>query len=121
MKIIDKNGEVVVNPDLKLGRLEQDRILVAHHPAQPEVQEQSHTEVTKTYPNGGKDLRRVVDVAFTPAKEAWDEYEDVLRYIPYTPQELEQMQKYVAPDERLAALEAAMMELAGMLAEGQVV
>lgn len=93
MKIIDKNGEIVVNPDLNLGRLRPDKLLIAHHPARPEVQEQSHTEVVRTYENGGKDLIRVVDVPFTPAKEAWDEYEDVLRYIPYTPQELEEMRK----------------------------
>lgn len=119
MKIVDQNGNVITNPDLSLGRLVPDQLLVAHHPAQPEVQEQSHTEEVKTYANGGKDLRRVVDVSYVPAKEAWDEYEDVLRYILYTPQELEEMQKYVPPEERIAALEAAMMELAGMLAEGQ--
>ncbi len=119
MKMIDEHDQVIENPDLSLGRLVPDRLLIAHHPAEPEVQEQSHTEVTKTYPNGGKDLRRVIDTAYSPAKEAWDEYEDVMRYIPYTPQELEEMQKYVPAEERIAALEAAMMELAGMLAEGQ--
>ncbi len=119
MKIIDQQGHILENPDLSLGRLVPDQLLIAHHPAEPEVQEQSHTEVTKTYPNGGKDLHRVIDTAYSPAKEAWDEYEDVMRYIPYTPQELEEMQKYVPAEERIAALEAAMMELAGMLAEGQ--
>ncbi len=93
MKIIDQQGNVLENPDLSLGRLKPDRLFIAHHPAEPEVQEQSHTEVTKTYPNGGKDLRRIIDTAYSPAKEAWDEYEDVMRYILYTPQELEEMSK----------------------------
>ena len=93
MKIIDKSGEVVATPDLSRGRLVPDRLFVVHHPPQPEVREQSHTEIIKTYANGGKDLIRVVDVPFSPAKDAWDEYEDVMRYLPYTPQELEERNK----------------------------
>ena len=93
MKVIDQNGEVLNEPDLSLGCLVPDKLLIAHHPPQPEVREQSHTEVLKTYANGGKDLIRVVDVPFSPAKDAWDEYEDVMRYLPYTPQELEERNK----------------------------
>ena len=93
MKVIDQNGEVLNEPDLSLGCLVPDKLLIAHHPQQPEVREQSHTEVLKTYANGGKDLIRVVDVPFSPAKDAWDEYEDVMRYLPYTPQELEERNK----------------------------
>ena len=42
-------------------------------------------EVIGTYPNGGKDLRAIQSVA---AQEAWDEYEDIYVYIPYTENEL---------------------------------
>ena len=42
----------------------------------------------------GKNLKtdadRVVDVTGTAPREAWDEYEDILRYTPYTQEELEQ-------------------------------
>ena len=63
-------------------------MFIAHHEAQEEIQQQSHYEIEKEYPNGGKDLKEVIDVEYQPAKEAWDEYEDVLVYIPYTEEEL---------------------------------
>lgn len=41
----------------------------------------------------GIDLKRVVDQEKTEGKEAWDEYEDIQRYILYTEEELEENRK----------------------------
>lgn len=38
----------------------------------------------------GIDLKQAVDKEQVDAKEAWDEYEDIQRYIKYTPEELEE-------------------------------
>lgn len=93
MKIIDKNGLVIESPDLKLGYLIPDKLFVQHHEAIPEVEEQSHLEEAARYANGGIDYIRIIDVPYSPAKEAWDEYEEVTRYILYTPEQLEEMNK----------------------------
>lgn len=85
----DKTQEIQ-NPDLELGYTKKDKLFLAHHEAQEEIQQQSHYEVIAEYPNGGKDLREVIDVEYQPAKEAWDEYEDILVYIPYTESELKE-------------------------------
>lgn len=84
--------EILNDYDLELGCLKADRIFIAHHEATEEIQEQSHIEVIAEYPNGGKDVKEVIDVPYSPAKEAWDEYEDIKVYIPYSKKELERMQ-----------------------------
>lgn len=75
-------------PDLTLGHLEHARRFVAHHDA---VERQYHYEVmdgtvTNECPNGLR--REVEDVS---AVAAWDEYEDVQKYVPYTEAELSEM------------------------------
>lgn len=89
MKIIDESGVEVNNPDLSIGYLKNDT-LVVHHDAVDYVKEESHYEVIAEYPNGGKDLKKVVDVVGTEAKDAYDENIEIQRYILYTEQELEQ-------------------------------
>lgn len=78
--------------DLSKGCLKQDTLTI-HHDAVKAVAEKSHYEVVRTYPNGGKDVRKVVDVAGVEARPAWDETEDIQVYIPYTAEELARMQK----------------------------
>lgn len=80
--------EILNDYDIELGYLKADRIFIAHHEATEEIQEQSHIEVIAEYPNGGKDVKEVIDVPYSPAKEAWDEYEDIQVYIPFTVEEL---------------------------------
>ena len=60
-----------------------------HHEATPEIKEVSHIEVLKEYPNGGKDVRKVVDVEGCPAREAWDEVVKEQVFVPYTQKELD--------------------------------
>lgn len=103
MKIYDETlNTELESPDLTLGRLEQARRLVAHHNA---VERQYHYEVmegtvTDECPEGLR--REVEDVA---AAAAWDEYEDVQRYVIYTDAELAEIAKKAQAEK--AAAEAA--------------
>ena len=62
-----------------------------HHEATPAVPAQYHIEVIKTYPNGGKDVKKIIDVEGVPAKPAWNEIVKEQVYVLYTQQELDQM------------------------------
>lgn len=88
MKIFDENGIEIESPDLEKGYLKNDRLLVMHHEAVEAVEEVGHFEVIAEYPNGGQDVEWIVDTPGVEAAEAWDEYEEILRYIPYTEMEL---------------------------------
>ena len=90
MRILDIDGKELKSPDLSLGYLTEEKILIAHHEAVEAVEEQWHYETTAVYPNGGKDIAKVIDVPGVEAREAWDEFETVQRYIPYTDEELEE-------------------------------
>lgn len=132
MKIIDSNGVEITNPDLTLGYLKQETQTV-HHDAVTGVEEVSHYE-TETLPDGtpaiyydadgrekGRDVRKVVDVPGVDPQPAWDEEVPVMRYIRYTAEELaaqekarkeaEEKAQLPTAEERLAALEAAMLDL----------
>ena len=120
MKIIDENGLPVESPDLKKGYLKQETQTI-HHDAVAGVEEVSHYETLAEYPNGGKDVQKVVDVPGVAAQEAYDEEMDVQRYVLYTAEELaaqekarkeaEEKAQLPTAEERLAALEAAMLDL----------
>lgn len=102
MRIFNDNKTAeLTNPDLSKGYLKQDKLFIAHHEAQEEIQQQSHYEVIAEYPNGGKDLKEVIDVEYRPAKEAWDEYEDILVYILYTQEQLNEnlSRKYIPTEQ----------------------
>ena len=116
MKIIDETGAVVENPDLTLGYLVDDTEPV-EHPAVEGVDEVSHYETVAEYPNGGRDVRKVIDVPGVPAQAAWTEQVPVQRYIRYTAEELaaqeEARKKQEAKDklpETVAALQAALAD-----------
>lgn len=87
MKIIDETGAVVENPDLTLGYLTTSTEEVTH-PAVEGVEEQWHWETVTEYPNGGKDVQKIIDVPGVPAQAAWTEQVPVQRYIRYTEEEL---------------------------------
>lgn len=77
----------IVEPDLSLGYLQDDTLFIAHHDAIEAVEEIAHYE-KKELSNGASSYTRVIDVAGVAAKEAWDEYEDIFIYIPYSEAEL---------------------------------
>lgn len=107
MEIYNEKMELIENPDLTKGRLER-AFREEHHPAVEGVEEQWHYETVKEYPNGGKDVVRVVDVPGVEAVEAWTEQVPYAKYILYTTEELEQMEanKNRPTDaDRIAALE----------------
>lgn len=107
MEIYNQNMERIENPDLSLGYLKPST-RTEHHEAVEGVQEKWHYEVVKEYPNGGKDVKKVVDVPGTAAEDAWDEEILIQIYVPYTREEIEGMEaKKNKPtqEERIAALE----------------
>ena len=90
MKTIDELGNIIENPeslDLELGHLEPSKETV-HHDAVEEVKEQYHYETIAVYPNGGKDVKKVIDVEAVKPKEAYDEEVDIQKYILFTAEEL---------------------------------
>lgn len=103
MRIVDAEGAEVESPDLSLGHLVADRLLIARHPAVEAVEEQGHWETVAEYPEtGGRDVVWAVDVEAVEAAEAWDEWEDVWRYVPYTPEELAEIERERAEAEAAA-------------------
>lgn len=88
MRIFDNNGIEIKSPDLEKGYLKNDSLFVMHHEEIKAVEEVGHYEVIAEYENGGKDVEWVIDTPGVEAVEAWDEYEEILRYIPYTETEL---------------------------------
>lgn len=105
MKIIDINGNPMESPDLSLGWLE-DKTRTIHHDAVAGVEEVSHYETIAEYPNGGKDVQKVVDVPGVEAKDAWDEEEQVQVYHLYTAEELAAQAEAKKKAEEAAAAEA---------------
>ena len=93
MRILDLNGMELENPDLSLGYLQEEKILIVHREAVEAVEEQWHYETVAEYPNGGKDVAKVIDAPGVEAKDAWDEYETIQRYVPYTEEELAAMEE----------------------------
>ena len=124
MKIIDdKTGLEIQNPDLTQGRLRSETEAV-EHPAQEGVPELSHYETVAEYPNGGKDVQKVIDREGVPAQDAWTEQVPIQRYIRYTAEELaaqEEARKKVEAREKLPervdALETANNDIILMMAD----
>jgi hypothetical protein len=118
MKIIDdKTGLEIQNPDLTQGRLRSETEAV-EHPAQEGVPELSHYETVAEYPNGGKDVQKVIDREGVPAQAAWTEQVPVQRYIRYTAEELaakEEERKKAEAREKLPETVAALQKENEML------
>ena len=124
-RILDANGNELKLEDLDLnaGKLVDETITV-HHDAVEGVEEVSHVEVLKEYyetgPDGepvldedghkivfGKDVKTIIDVPGVEAKPAYDEQEEIQRYIPYTAEELDKIAKEKTDAQASAAVEAA--------------
>lgn len=118
-EVYDEAGNLIENPDLNLGRLKAD-IRTVHHEAVTGVEEQWHFETIAEYPNGGKDVKKVVDVPGVEAKDAWDEKIPIYIYIPYTDEELAAIEeeknkpsiddRVTTIEQQLASYESAYME-----------
>ena len=111
MDMYDRQGNPVTDYDPAKGRLEMQK-RIHHHEAVEAVEEQGHWETVAEYPEtGGKDVQWVVDAPGVEAREAWDEEETYWLYIPYTEEELAQMEadrNQPTPEERVKELEEAL-------------
>lgn len=123
MKIIDETGAVVENPDLTLGYLTDDTEEIIH-PAVEGVEEQWHWETVAEYPNGGRDVQKIIDCPGVQAQEEWVEQVPIQKYIRYTTEELaaqeEARKKAEAREklpERVDALETANDDIIFMMAD----
>lgn len=121
-RILDAHGNELKLEDIDLnaGKLVDETITV-HHDAVEGVEEVSHVEVLKEYyetgPDGepvldedghkivfGKDVKTIIDVPGVEAKPAYDEQEEIQRYIPYTAEELDKIAKEKADAKASAAV-----------------
>lgn len=111
MDMYDEQGNPVTDYDPAKGRLEMQK-RIHHHEAVEAVEEQGHWETVAEYPEtGGRDVQWVVDTPGVEAREAWDEEETYWLYIPYTEEELAQMEadrNQPTPEERVKELEEAL-------------
>lgn len=114
MRILDENNIELTEEEvnLELGYLRPESIISIHHEAIEGTKEIGHYEVIAEYPNGGKDVAWIIDVPGTEAKEAWDEYEDIQRYVLYTEEELAARDAEKKAKEEEAMLNAQLRQLA---------
>ena len=98
-------SKILENYDLSLGKLVEDTLII-HHNAIEGVEEQGHYETLREYPNGGKDVKWVVDVKGVEPKEAYDEIKNILVYVPYTNDELKEIKINQLREQRKPLLEA---------------
>ena len=110
MDIFDLNGNPMESPDLALGYLRDEQKTV-YHDAIEGVVEQWHYETVREYENGGKDVRRVIDVPGVEAKDAWDETVSYQVYVPYTEEELQARQAQQEAEAAKPSLEEQLDEL----------
>lgn len=124
----DKTQEIF-DPDLTKGKLVESTLFISHHPEQEKVEGKTAEEVAKAlleagekvfldekkncwyrvkeeYKNGGRWVEKIDGIREIPKKEAWDEYEDIYVYIPYTEEELLENKKNALREERKVLLEA---------------
>ena len=116
----DKTQELT-DYDLSIGRLEEDKLVLAHHDAvEGKTVEENVAAaqadgktvkqidgvwyiVTAAYENGGEDISKVLP---TEHKDAWDGTEDIYVYIPYTENEL----AVIAANQKISEAKAYLRE-----------
>ena len=118
-EIYNENMERIENPDLSLGYL-TDSTRTEHHEAVEGVTEVWHYETVAEYANGGKDIRKVVDVPGVEAQAAWDEVIPIQIYVPYTQEELDRIEaerSKPTQEERITQLETTTDDIILMMAD----
>lgn len=109
MRILDTNNNELETYDDTLGYLVPEVIIVAHHEAVAEVPEVVELEtIWQDKKNkSNKLVKKVVKQKHVPAVEAYDETEDIMRYIAYTTEEIAQRQAEAEAAEAAAQQQAA--------------
>jgi len=110
MKIYNKEKtQILENPNLEKGSINIDKLFIKHHDIIPFTPEKSIESqiweyksqgkkvveinnikylVLDNYSSGGMDIKEIKTIPAIAEVPAWDEYEDIYVYIPYTEQEL---------------------------------
>lgn len=105
MKVFNQDKtQILEEYDLELGYLVEDTI-EQHIPEVQAVQEQGHYETIAEYPNGGKDIKWVVDVPGVPYQPARTETEVIKVYVPLPKEEPAKEEEYVETEEDKAFAE----------------
>lgn len=103
MRILDESNNEITEPNLDLGYLKAESLFVTHHEAIPErerIERIDYENPIKVYPNGGKIVGTIVEQEYQAAQDAWDEYEDIQRYILYTEDELKAIEERKKAEEQ---------------------
>ena len=88
MKIYNQDkSQIITDYDETKGRLVEDTLTYIR-PEIKEVAEQGHYEVIKEYPNGGKDVKWVVDIKGIKGSPKKEIEEQILVFVPYSSSEL---------------------------------
>ena len=120
MKILDIMNNEIFEYDKNTHYLVEETIVSAHYDEVPFVKEEGHYETIAEYPNGGKDVKWVIDVPGQEYQAAYDEYETILRLTEFDINADEDMkealrhtsEKVVASEpDRIEALERQIAEL----------
>lgn len=132
MKIYNQEKTQELNQDeinFELGYLKDDKLIVNHHEATPFKRGRTAIEIAQElksqdvgieigfdgnpyrivtrYDDGGTDVEPIMDEPDTPAQDAYNEYEDIQVYVPYTAAEL----KKIADDKRHAELKTELSKI----------
>lgn len=104
MRIFDETKTYELLPtqiDYDKGHLVEDKRFVMHHEA-VQAQDAVYVDRVETLLNGSTQIWKDLETPAVEAKEAYDEYEDIQVYIPYTAEEL----KDILRDKRTTLLNA---------------
>lgn len=84
-------SEILAEYDTTKGRLEKD-VIVIHHEGVQGV-EPKFREVVTEFENGGKDISYELVEQGVEKVEPYDEYEEIMVYIPYTQEQLDEFNR----------------------------
>lgn len=92
MRVYNKEKTKILDDyNLELGYLKKDTITI-DEPEIEEVKEVGHYDIINEYENGGKDVEWVVDVPGVEYRAARTYDEEILVYVEYTKEELEEIE-----------------------------
>lgn len=103
MKVVNQDEVEIQEYDLETGHLVDHKLLVAHHDAVEPQAAVYEDQLVEEYENGGKLYNHVCVKEGVVGQDAWDEYEDVLMYVPYTEEELAEIEEQKKQEEEAAA------------------
>ena len=94
MRILDKDGNEIFDPDYTKGYTEEETIVIAHHEGTPATEDVFHYEEKAVYRNRaghiiGRDMEKVIDTPGQEATDPWDETENILRWHDFTEDDMD--------------------------------